>query len=157
MDADRRRLVLLGLLVFGGWYFAGSGASPEPQPTPGPAPNPADVQQLRSAFGEAGKVDALKLACLCRAVADRLDADTRLPAEQRRLTTSGKLNDFRRMVREDYLGSSLTAKYPPLADYLRQFFTARVGEFDEKLDDAKRATWSLAFRDLAAAAEEASH
>jgi len=154
---DRRQALLAGAVGVA-LLAAGGDTAPTPTPTPGPAPNPADVQQLRAAFGdtEAGRFDCLRFGVLCAAVGDRLDADTKLPADKRRLTTAGKLNDFRRQVREDYLGAPLTGKYPILADFLRQFFESRVGEFDDKLDDTKRAAWSKAFSDLAAAAQEAA-
>lgn len=154
-----RRYLLAAAVAAVAWLSLESSPAPAPGPMPGPTPNPADVQQLRAAFGatEAGRLDCLRFGVLCAAIGDRLEADTRLPPERRRLKTSGQLNDFRRQVREDYLGSqALNATYPLLADYLRAFFTARVGDMDEKLDDTRRQQWAVAFRDLAAAAAEAS-
>lgn len=153
---QQRPTAIHAVLLAAAGYWVASGDPTPPAPAPGPAPNPADVQQLRSAFGEAGQADCVRFAALCNAIGGRLDADTKLPADRRRLKTSGALNDFRRQVREDYLGDSLTGKYPLLTDFLRQFFASRVGEFDEKLGDPQRAAWSAAFRDLAAAALEAS-
>lgn len=151
---DRRRLLPLGILA----AVLLGGFSADPQPAPGPAPNQADVEQLRAAFGptEAGKLDCLRFAALCKAIGYRLDVDTATAAEKRRLKTAGQLNDFRRQVREDYLGDALSGKYPLLGPYLVKFWTERVGEFDDKLDtDAKRQAWSRAFADQAAAAREA--
>lgn len=152
-----RRYLLAAAVAAVAWLSLES--SPAPAPAPGPTPNPADVQQLRAAFGanDVGRLDCLRFGVLCSAIGDRLEADTRLPAEQRRLKTSGQLHDFRRQVREDYLGAqSLNATYPLLADFLRAFFTSRVGDMDEKLDDTRRQQWAVAFRDLAGAATEAS-
>lgn len=157
---DRRRYLLAGAAALVLFTAQGDLApQPGPGPNPGPAPNPADVQQLRGAFGstEAGKLDCLKFGALCRAVGYRLDLDTAAAADKRRLKTAGQLNDFRRQVREDYLGEALSSKYPLLGPYLVKFWTERVGEFDDKLDtDAKRQAWSLAFADLSAAAQEAA-
>jgi hypothetical protein len=99
--------------------------------------------------------DAKRFGKLCASLADDIEDDAKLQSPF--FKTGVQLDELRRRARiYMFRGTSLSAKYPGLPVAVDTLLTARVGTSGGPIDNEQRRKWVAAFRELAAAGEEAS-
>ena len=127
-------------------------SAPAPGPTP---PPPPAALSLRGLFtGADAAADAAILGALCGELADEIEWDSKQPEPL--LKTGVALDELR--IRSRVLlvrGVSLGQKYPLVRDAIDRHLTAIAGRSGGPLTPEARAKWVQAFRDIAAACEDA--
>ena len=144
--------VVVGLVV--PWLVVGYLALQSQSPAPTPEPAPAPALNLRGTFtGSDAASDAAITSALLGSLADAIEYDG---AHDRRLTTGTQLAELRAVSREYRTsGVSLGQRQPLARDAIKAYLDKEVGTDGGPIDDAGRARWVKAFRDVSRAAAAA--
>lgn len=118
-------------------------------------PKPDGQLNLRGKFvGSEAAEDAAAFAGVCGAVADALELDGKANAP--RIRTGGQLEDLRTATSEfRFAPVPLRERQPHVKAAVGRYLDVVAGKSGGPIDDAARARWVAAFRELAQAAEEA--
>lgn len=110
---------------------------------------------LRGKFiGPRAGEDAAAVACLCVEVADCIEWDGQ--QTEPLLKTGTQFAELRRRARELRLHSeSIGARQPHVREAIKAYLDAEVGVDGGEADDAARARWVTAFRQIGRAAADA--
>jgi hypothetical protein len=122
-------------------------------PTPPPPAPPAGLQ-LRGLFvGLTGADDAALVSALCAELADEIAYDGSLAEPF--LKTGVALDELRRRARElRCRGVSIGARQPAARDAIAKHLDQAVGNEGGPIDEAKRAAWVKALREIAEASAD---
>jgi len=144
--------VVVGLVV--PWLILAYSTFAKVEPAPAPEPPPAAGINLRGTFtGAEAASDAAITSALLGALADAIEYDG---AHDRRLSTGTQLAELRAVSREYRTsGVSLGARQPLARDAIKAFLDREVGTDGGPIDDAGRARWVAAFREVSRAAAAA--
>lgn len=125
------------------------GSPVTPAPAPEPAPGPVDLRGLFT--GPTGAEDAAIVAALTGELADEIAWDGTL--EEPLFRTGVALDDLRQRARElRCRGVSIGQRQPAARDAIAKHLEAAVGTSGGPIDDATRAAWVNAFREISEAA-----
>lgn len=147
----RERLIIAAALLAGAALAAAVEIWPRPQ-----VPPPADGGlSLRGKFiGQTAAEDAAAFAGVCGAVADALELDGK--ASTPRVVTGIQLEDLRMAISEfRFSPIPLRERQPHVRAAVGQYLDKVAGVSGGPIDEAGRARWVTAFREVARAAEEA--
>lgn len=148
---DGRHIAAAALVAAAAWAYVQPAA---PTPSPAPAPAPAGLDLRGKFVGPDAARDAALVAALCGELADEIEWDAR--QAEPLLKTGVAFDELR--VRSRILlcrGESLGEKHPLARDAIEAHLTATAGTSGGPLDDAAKARWVQAYRDVARAAEAA--
>jgi hypothetical protein len=125
-----------------------------PGPTPPAPPAPPAGLQLRGLFaGLTGADDAALVSALCAELADEIAYDGTLAEPF--LKTGVALDELRRRARElRCRGVSIGARQPAARDAIAKHLDQAVGNGGGPIDEAKRAAWVTALREIAEASAD---
>lgn len=142
--------IIAGLLI----VVAVVNMRPDPTPNPSPLPAPKSLN-LRGLFvGESAVEDAALLAALCDEIANEIEWDGAQPDPF--LKTGVAFDELRTRARIARLdGESLGDRQPRVRDAVAAHLTSSVGVSGGPVDDAQRAQWVLAYREVAEACRDA--
>lgn len=145
-----RRQIVVGVVL----AVAAVAAAVEFWPRPA-VPPPAGQLNLRGKFiGSQAAEDAAAFAGVCGAVADALELDGKSTAP--RIRTGAQLEDLRTATSEfRFSPTPLRDRQPHVKAAVGRYLDVVAGKSGGPIDDAARARWVAAFRELASAAEEA--
>lgn len=139
------------LLIFAvvSFHWGQSVRPSPPQPSP---PRPAGPLDLQGKFqGPTGAEDAAIVAALTAELADELAWDW--SQEKPYLTTGVSVDELRRRTREMRCrGDSIGARQPAARDAIARHLDVAVGTSGGPIDDAKKAAWIKAMREISEAA-----
>lgn len=145
---NQKNFPLVGSAVLLVLWFLNSQHAPDIDP------RRPDGPDLYPAFSQSGDkpqahCDAELFGSITGSVAAMLDYDGKL--SDPRVDTGLQVDDLRRWAR-DYAtqGASFKAKYPLLADEVKKYLDQHAGTSGGPLDDAKRAAWIKALREISA-------
>ena len=143
-----RYLIAAVLVVVSVVIYATSSRSPKPEPQPVPA-----GLDLRGKFrGPTAADDAATLSALCDELADVIAWDA-----GRRLKTGVAIDDLRIAAREGRMrGVSIGDRQPHVRDAIHAYLDQQLGASGGPVDDAQRAKWVSAYKDLARACRDAT-
>lgn len=146
---NRRHLIVGAVLA-----VAALAAAVEFWPRPA-VPKPEGQLNLRGKFiGPEAAEDAAAFAGVCGAVADALELDGKANAP--RIRTGAQLEDLRTATSEfRFAPVPLRERQPHVRAAVGRYLDVVAGKSGGPIDDAARARWVAAFRELAQAAEEA--
>ena len=126
-------------------------------PATAPTPQPDGELNLSKAFsGLTALEDASLVSALCGEIADVIDWDALMGSPV--LTTGNKLDTLRTRSREMFCrGESIGDRQPKMRDLVARFLDSRLGVSGGPVTPEQRAAWSSAYREIARAANVASH
>lgn len=126
-------------------------------PPAAPTPQPDGELNLSKAFsGLTALEDASLVSALCGEIADVIDWDALMGSPV--LTTGHKLDTLRTRSREMFCrGESIGDRQPKMRDLVARFLDSRLGVSGGPVTPEQRAAWSSAYREIARAANVASH
>ena len=125
-----------------------------PVPPPMPEPTPELSPDLRGKFtGPTAAEDSATVAALTAELADEIDWDGR--QEDQFLKTGVSIDNLRKRARElRCRGVSIGARQPAARDAIAKHLEDAVGTSGGPIDDAARAKWVTAFREISEAAAD---
>lgn len=148
---------IVAAIAVGVMFFRGTPSFPVPPRNPSPVPS------VTAAFGHEPDVgtrteDSVVMATILRALADTIEHDgTRKDKENKpapRLKTGVQIDELRLTLRELRMrGWSFSARYPSLGPAIGEHLSAAVGTSGGAIDDATRAKWIAALKQLAEACD----
>ena len=143
-----RYLIAAILVVVSAVIYATNSRAPQPEPQPVPV-----GLDLRGKFiGPTAADDAATLAALCDELAEVIAWDA-----GRRLKTGVALDDLRIAAREGRMrGVSIGDRQPHVRDAIHAYLDQQLGASGGPVDDAQRAKWVAAYKDLARACRDAT-
>ena len=126
-------------------------------PPAAPTPQPDGELNLSKAFsGLTALEDASLVSALCGEIADVIDWDALMGSPV--LTTGHKLDTLRTRSREMFCrGESIGDRQPKMRDLVARFLDSRLGVSGGPVTPEQRAAWVSAYREIARAANVASH
>ena len=126
-------------------------------PATAPTPQPDGELNLSKAFsGLTALEDASLVSALCGEIADVIDWDALMGSPV--LTTGHKLDTLRTRSREMFCrGESIGDRQPKMRDLVAKFLDSRLGVSGGPVTPEQRAAWVAAYREIARAANVASH
>ena len=126
-------------------------------PATAPTPQPDGELNLSKAFsGLTALEDASLVSALCGEIADVIDWDALMGSPV--LTTGNKLDTLRTRSREMFCrGESIGDRQPKMRDLVARFLDSRLGVSGGPVTPEQRAAWVSAYREIARAANVASH
>ena len=126
-------------------------------PAAAPTPQPDGELNLSKAFsGLTALEDASLVSALCGEIADVIDWDALMGSPV--LTTGNKLDTLRTRSREMFCrGESIGDRQPKMRDLVAKFLDSRLGVSGGPVTPEQRAAWVSAYREIARAANVASH
>ena len=126
-------------------------------PATAPTPQPDGELNLSKAFsGLTALEDASLVSALCGEIADVIDWDALMGSPV--LTTGHKLDTLRTRSREMFCrGESIGDRQPKMRDLVARFLDSRLGVSGGPVTPEQRAAWVSAYREIARAANVASH
>lgn len=126
---------------------------PGPAPTPEPPAGPLDLRGLFK--GPTAAEDAATISALCGELAEEIDWDG--GQESPYLKTGVAVDELRHRAREFRCrGVSIGARQPAARDAIAAHLDAAVGVSGGPIDEAQRAAWVKALREISEAAADVS-
>jgi hypothetical protein len=150
LELSWQQLAASGLLLAAivSWHWNQEITPAPPPPPPAPA-GPLDLTGLFA--GQHGAEDAAVVAALTAELADEIEWDGEQTSPI--LTTGVALDDLRRRARElRCRGVSIGARQPAARDAIAKHLDQAVGNAGGPIDEAQRAAWVKAMREIAEAA-----
>ena len=143
-----RQVAAAGLLI-GAVAAFNLGSPVTPAPGPQPAPGPLELRGLFT--GPTGAEDAAVVAALTGELADEIAWDG--TQEQPRWRTGVAVDELRQAARElRCRGVSIGQRQPAARDAIAKHLEAAVGTSGGPIDEAARAAWVKALREISEAA-----
>jgi hypothetical protein len=123
-------------------------------PPPGPEPTPNALRLDGLFVGETAESDAALLAAMCDEIADEIEWDGKQPEPM--LATGVAFDTLRTRARIARIrGESIGDRQPRVRDEVAKFLDIELGEDGGPVDEAKRAAWVTAYRNIAEACRHA--
>ncbi len=145
----RSRLTACLVAVAVAAYFIPPPAAPTPQPD-------GELNLSKAFSGLTALEDASLVSALCGEIADVIDWDALMGSPV--LTTGHKLDTLRTRSREMFCrGESIGDRQPKMRDLVARFLDSRLGVSGGPVTPEQRAAWVSAYREIARAANVASH
>ena len=143
------RQVAAAVLLIGAVVAFNLGSPVTPAPGPEPAPGPLELRGLFT--GPTGAEDAAVVAALTGELADEIAWDG--TQEQPRWRTGVAVDELRQAARElRCRGVSIGQRQPAARDAIAKHLEAAVGTSGGPIDEAARAAWVKALREISEAA-----